>query len=84
MNLAFSFHRNKGLCDDNPLQSYKIVSLWGMLKFYAFHFVSLCSNLARSYGYIQALESSQEQAKAISLPILPTVIAGAAGHLEFK
>jgi len=46
MTLAFNLKKDKGLREDNPLQSYEIVSLWAVLDFYAEKFANICRILA--------------------------------------
>jgi len=55
-NLAFDLPNGKGLSEDNPLQAYKIISLWELMEFIDFGkilvSVSWLSNLAHRAGNV--------------------------------
>lgn len=55
MNLAFDLSNNKREREDSAFQSYKIVSLWEVLKVKAKDFVEACSILSLMYGHIRYL-----------------------------
>jgi len=54
MNLAFDLQESKRLREDNPLQQYKIVSLWDVLRFYANWYLDIGWGLVNT---IHGLES---------------------------
>ena len=56
MNLPFQLRNDKGLREDNPLQPFKLVSLWEMLRFYADGFVNVTAVLADLGGILDALQ----------------------------
>jgi hypothetical protein len=65
----FQLLKHKPLREDNPLQPFKIVSLWDMLRFHAEKFVQLCSALTGLSEYI-AQQKKQGKLDQLS-PVSP-------------
>jgi hypothetical protein len=83
MNFAFELQKDKGLRDDNPLQPFKIVSLWEVLDFYAEKFANICRILAELCT--APIDNNYERIR-LSRPILDELnwLHDTAKNLELK
>lgn len=69
MSLSFSLQQDKGVRENNPLQPFKIVSLWDVLEFYAKNWLGIAHEVGRM---VQGLDSEASWQSRLELACAAT------------